>query len=280
MSNVQNMSDLMSYSSNSSCPICHGLGYVFPQITNEFTKQVYGDERLIEFSKPCSYCNGGHAQKVRERKERANIPSSFYTSSINDFIWDLYKDNHGNIINTSKQRQIVESFIDKFDTWQKRGVGLYIYSKMRGSGKTYLASCICNSLINKYPMNTKFVSASELIDIQKKGLNTGTEYDVDPIKLLCDCKLLVIDDLGQKQSGADWTNDILFRIFDNRYQEKLITVITSNIPILDLSLDDRVVDRINSMCSPLPLPEFCVRSREAKNNQIQLFRELGLIKEA
>lgn len=261
------------------CPVCHGSGYELKDMSTPETRKVYGDDRLITFAIPCSYCNGGHVEKVERMKEHANIPSAFYDSDLSKFDWDIYQDNQGKKIDISKQRKIVESFIEQFAIWEKRGIGLYIHSKMKGSGKTFLASCICNSLISKYPMNTKFVSASELIDIQKKGTDTGSEYDRDPIELLCNCKLLVIDDLGQKQSGSDWTNDILFRIMDNRMQKKLITIITSNISIAELQIDDRIVDRINKICSPIPIPEFCVRSREARQNQVDLFKELGLIKE-
>lgn len=276
MNNEANI--LRSVNSSNKCPKCHGSGYEEAWISNEFTRETYGDDRKLLYGIPCSYCNGGHAQKVERFKEGANIPTAFYKSKLSAFDWDIYQDNQGKKIDTSKQREIITSFIDKFEVWEKRGIGLYIFSRMKGSGKTFLASCICNSLIEKYPMKTKFVSASELIEIQKQGKNTGTEYERDPIELLCDCKLLVIDDLGQKQSGADWTNDILFRIMDNRMQKKLITIITSNISIAELQIDDRIVDRINKICSPIPIPEFCVRSREAKQNQIELFKELGIIK--
>lgn len=276
--NVQNMSDSTNSLTN-KCPRCGGSGYEVVEKSTEESREVYGDDRLIEYAVPCSYCNGGHAQRVQERREHTNIPSAFYDSRLCDFDWTIYQDNQGHAVDLTKQKTIVESFIEKYDVWKKRGIGLYLYSHMRGSGKTFLASCICNELISKYPMNTKFVSASELIDLSKKGTTTGSEYDKDPIELLCNCKLLCIDDLGQKQSGSDWTNDILFRIMDNRMQKQLVTIITSNIPIQELQIDDRIVDRINKICSPIPLPEFCVRSREAKKNQVELFKELGIIKE-
>lgn len=250
-------------------------------MSTDYTKSLYGDDRLIEFAVPCSYCNGGHAVKVRESKRNANIPHSFYDSMLEDFKWDIYRDEQQRIVSLEKHKEIVTAFINDFATFEKYGVGLYIYSKMKGSGKTFLASCICNELIAKYPMNTKFVRAAELIDIQKSGTDSyGSKYDKDPIQLLCDCKLLVIDDLGQKQTGTEWTSDILFRILDNRMQNKLVTIITSNIEIQSLQLDDRIVDRVNKICQPIPLPEYCVRSRTAYENKLCLFQELGILNKA
>lgn len=262
---------------SNKCPKCHGSGWEYVDISTEYTRETYGDDRKLEYAIPCSYCNGGHAEKVELFRKGAKIPTAYYKSKLSEFDWNIYQDNQGKQIDTTKQRRIVKEFIDQFEAWERRGMGLYIHSKMRGSGKTFLASCICNSLIEKYPMKTKFVSASELIEIQKQGTSTGTEYERDPIEMLCDCKLLVIDDLGQKQSGADWTNDILFRIMDNRMQKSLVTIITSNLSIAELQIDDRIVDRINKVCISIRIPEFCVRSREARQNQIELFQELGII---
>lgn len=277
-SNIQR-STIWQMQSMNKCPVCHGSGYELINKATPESRELYGDDVPITVATKCSYCNGGHGEKVVRIKGHANIPSAFYESDFSKFNWNIYQDNQGKIFDVSTQHKIVKSFIEQFEIWEKKGIGLYIHSRMKGSGKTFLASCICNSLIEKYPMNTKFVSASELIDIQKKGTDTGSLYDRDPIELLCNCKLLVLDDLGQKQTGSDWTNDILFRILDNRMQKRLVTIITSNISIAELQIDDRIVDRIIKICSPIPLPEICVRSRESRQNQVDLFKELGLIKE-
>lgn len=268
---------MMNSQYTNKCPVCNGTGYMLQEISTDESKAVYGDNRLVPYACICTHCNGGHAEKVERIKKHAEIPPAYYDSNLSMFNWDIYMDEQGKKLDLSLQRKYIESFVEHFNEWEKTGVGLYICSKTRGSGKTFLASCICNSLIEKYPMNTKFVSASELIDIQKNASETGTEYERDPIALLCNCKLLVIDDLGQKQTGADWLNDILFRIIDNRTQKKLVTIITSNFEMRELQLESRTVGRIDENCKRIPLPEFCVRSRVGKQKQLELFGKLGLI---
>lgn len=276
-----NNEKIMPISMNSSvnkCPECKGSGMIVVEMSTEESREVYGDDRLIGYAVPCPSCNGGHIGRVQAVKQSANIPNAFYDSTMKDFDWNIYKNDDGSSISLAKQKEIIDSFIEKFNVWEKRGIGLYIYSGMKGSGKTFLASCICNELISRYPMRTRFVSASSLIDIAKSATKDGDKYERDPLKLLCDCKLLVLDDLGQKQTGGEYLGDILFRIMDERMQKKLITIVTSNIFIGQLQIDDRVTDRINKLCTPIPLPDYCVRAKQSKDEQISLFKELGIIK--
>lgn len=134
------ISDLCSESNESSgkCPKCGGSGRELILLSNDYTKAVYGDDRLIEYAVPCTYCNGGHAEKVKETKKNASVPSSFYESTLKDFKWDIYRDGQQRIVDMSKHKEIVTAFIDEYATFEKYGVGLYIHSKMKGSGKRFL----------------------------------------------------------------------------------------------------------------------------------------------
>ncbi len=238
-------------------------------------KDVYGEDKPLIYTAPCPVCSGGHEQKVFAVKKRANVPPSFYDNTLQDFEWDGYKDDKGNVINLDRQKKFVESFIDDFYKWQRQGLGLYFWSSIRGTGKTFLASCVCNELMAKYHMVTKFVSASELIHLDQEGKRDT--YEKNPIDVLCECALLVIDDLGQQKMGEDWLDDILFRIIDYRYQHKLVTLITSNIELKKLRLDDRVSDRLNKMCQAIPLPDYSFRQKESNSKKREFFKEMGLM---
>ena len=102
-------------------------------------------------------------------------------------------------------------------------------------------------------------------------------YEKNPIEVLCECELLVLDDLGQKKTGENWLDDILFRIIDYRYQHKKVTLITSNIELKKLRLDDRVADRLNKMCQPIPLPDYSFRQKESREKKLEFLKGLGLV---
>lgn len=261
---------MMSYSDNiKTCPYCKGGGFIIERISTPHTQKVYGDNRLIDYARECPYCNGGFDSHVEEVKQRATIPDSYLENRINDFDWDIYRNSKGNKEDVSKQREFITSFIENFDKWCEVPMGLYINSKTRGSGKTFLASCICNEIIKRYAYITKFVSAIDLIDISKG--------DNDPLKPLRECRLLVIDDIGSKLNGQEWLNDILFSIIDYRYQHKLTMIITSNLPIKKLNIDDRLYSRIDKMTQNIPLPEYSVRQMKANQEKLRLFKELNLM---
>lgn len=262
----------------SVCPLCKGSGFVLVTRVTEESQRIYGKDVALDYAEPCPACNGGFADRVETSKKLADIPESFTDKPFTAFKWDIYKDDKGFTVNLSEQKKFIESFINDFEKWSENGLGLYLWSRVKGSGKTFLASTICNELMNRYAIRTKFVSASNLINIAQSGdRNSHDRYERDPISLLCECKVLVLDDLGQKVSGNQWIGDILFQILDERMQSKLVTLITSNVRLSELNFDDRIVDRLNKMCQPIPLPNYCVRAKESNDMKRNLFKELGLM---
>ncbi len=247
----------MNSEQDGRCPICHGTGWEPTKIFSE-TGQLYDAVR------ECTACKGNHVQKVRETKALADIPDN---RNLSSFDWNVYVG-----YDLCREKRIVEKFVENFRDFESEGMGLFLTSKTRGSGKTFLASCIGGELVNRYEASTVFVNASDLLDISKKR----DEFAKDPIDRLISCRVLILDDLGQKRTGLDWLTDILFRIIDKRYQKKRIMIVTSNVPLIELDFDERIVDRLYAMTCPIVLPEFCVRSRDANMRRKAILQKLGI----
>lgn len=284
------------------CQICHGSGYVIKDMTmydyygcraeaeikqlcdgirdpEERTKRedMLRDNWKNFVLQPtafrCPKCNSDK-RVITQRKQAAHLPEIMQEATMLDFKWDVYLDDNGKPIDTGKKQQLVQLFLSQFASWRKHGTGLYISSKMRGSGKTFLASAICNALmVDKY-VKVQFVSASDLIPID------AGEYVHDNVTIdsLINCDVVVIDDLGQKNNGKGWTEDILYNLLNERMVRKNVTIITSNHTIGELEYDSRIVDRINQMTVPLSLPEVSVRLSKADDDKRELFREIGFMK--
>lgn len=235
---------------------------------------------MLCYGEPCPSCRGITQEAVENTKKAAEIPLSFSDKRYTDFMWGVYCNEQGNTIDTHTHQKAVKSFIGEFELWEAEGYGLYIYSATKGSGKTFLASVICNELMSKYNTRTKFVSATSLLDIAKSGIdNSSSTYERDPIQLLCDCRVLVIDDIGQKKTGGEWMSEILFRIIDARITGKKSTIFTSNLNVGELPIDYRIIDRIYQRSHPLHLPEFNVRAREALDKKLSFLKDRGIISE-
>ena len=269
------------------CPKCRGTGFVIVEmLMSEYARRYRGDhiygqrDFMTNVGVPCPQCSGGFVEKVETAKKFSGIPNTFYDKRLKSFDWNIYKDDSGNIINTATAQKIVKSFVENFDAWEKRNIGLYIVSETKGSGKTFLASCICNEIMYANAIRTRFIKASDILNISKSGNpNSRDEEERDPMKLIYECKFLVIDDLGQKNTGLTWLEDELFNILDTRMTNKRMTLITSNVPIGNLQFNERLTDRISKMCYTIRLPEVSVREIESMNDKKDLLTEVGLWKE-
>lgn len=243
------------------CPVCKGKG-LEPVIVD--TSNLYGEGSTTICYRKCTACNGGHDQKVMDALIRANISED---RSYKSFNWSIYPG-----ADLSKERKIADNFIANFE--DPREKGLYITSKIKGSGKTFLAESIAAELIRRYVANIQIVRSYDLLDLCEKKGNDGT----DPLSTLIYCHALVLDDLGQKRTGRDWMSDVLFKVIDSRYRLKKKTIITSNVSLVDLDLDERIIDRLNDMTITIKLPEYCVRAREANKTKENLLRSIELVK--
>lgn len=288
MSDSEKQSKTQTLESSTACEYCNGTGmYMFEQKMSDYCREnglpnIYGNREDFTtwVSKKCPYCQGGLIGRAKEVKKSADIPMSFYDKRITDFDWNIYVKPDGTLTNTLGTQRGVKAFIEEFDKWEKKNMGLYIYSTTKGSGKTFLASCICNELMYSRAIKTRFVNAAQLVDITLSGdKNSFDEYKRNPLKLLYECKFLVIDDIGQKNLRSEMYEDILYKLLDYRLIHNRMTLFTSNIAQDQLPLNERTTDRISRMSFPMHLPEICVRDKETRENRKNLQMELGWIKQ-
>lgn len=269
--------------SSTKCRRCNGSGMIcYEQKAEVYAKEngrenIYPAGTLLWVAAKCPDCNGGFDVKVSIAKKSSGIPETFYDKGIDEFDWSMYVKEDGTECDTSIHEKIINSIINEYDKWEKDCMGLYIWSNTKGTGKTFLASCICNELMSKYAIRTRFVNASDLIDISQSGdMESYDEYKRNPMKLLYECKFLVIDDLGQKKN-SDWLEDLLYKIIDERMRNKRQTMITSNMMIHSLPYDDRLRSRLEATCVTLHLPEAIIRSKESREKKNGFFKEIGLM---
>jgi len=213
------------------------------------------------FAIPCPACKGVGNRPEYVRKV-SDVPETFANAMMRNFRWDIYKIN-GNTVNTQALQDQTTDMINNFADFKNTGFGFFICSQVKGSGKTYLASCLCNEVMERYGITAKFVSENKLISISAEGTKN---HDYNPLYAYEHCDLLTIDDIGSRHGGGkgtDWLNDILFEIVDYRYQRNLPTIYTSNVKPDMLDFDNRIVDRILDKSIVIPLPECRVRRDES-----------------
>lgn len=216
----------------------------------------YGETQPFEYP-------GGSVEKIYgydpgARIVRSMMPSEYRSKTAADFDWTIYGED------VEVQKKTVNAFVTQFQEFERNGRGLYIFSRAKGSGKTYLACILANEVTKRKSFSVKFVNTADLIELVK----SKDESDRTVLDGLYHCRLLILDDIGVQDSGQAWINEAIFRLIDYRYRERRPVIFTSNCDTAHLTCDERIADRIDAMSVPLKMPEKRIR-------KLQAMRETG-----
>ncbi|MFR8237049.1 MAG: ATP-binding protein [Dorea sp.] len=198
------------------------------------------------------------------RRMRSMMPFEYINLTAGNFDWIKYGED------VTRQKEIVNKFVVNFQMFSDNGMGLYIFSETKGSGKTMLSCCILNELSKRYAISVKFVNALDFLEMTKKGFN----YDNPDVEALYTSSVLVLDDIGVQMS-KEWVDTVFYRLINTRYNEKLVTIYTSNIAVGKLKMDERITGRIESRSYEIHLPEVPVRSVQRKAEKDELLNRMN-----
>lgn len=187
------------------------------------------------------------------RKAYVMMPFEYIDKKAKDFDWSHYQGH-----DIGKLKDTVNTFIAHFSEFRKTGKGLYIYSRTKGSGKTLLSCILVNELLDRVSVNIKFVTVLDFIEMTKKGFKS--DKAAEDMENMRNSTVLILDDIGVQMS-KEWVDTVLYRLINHRASNKLITIFTSNIPVEELKIDERIIQRIEKMTIPLPLPEVSIRKK-------------------
>ncbi len=218
------------------------------------------DENGYEYLLPAA---GVTAEESEFRKIRAMMPFEFLDVRAKDFQWSRYQGD------VAEAKGMVNKYILHYENLRNKGMGLYIHSGTKGSGKTMLACCLLNEITKRYKGVVKFVNILDFLEMTKKGFS-GDDEDVNNIR---HAGLLVVDDIGVQMS-KEWIDTVLYSLVNDRYVNRLPTIYTSNIPVNRLKMDDRITDRIESTTYSVQLPEESIRKAMREQQKQKLLQEI------
>ena len=218
-------------------------------------------------------CKCYYDQIINKKLEFANIPEVFKDLTINSFRTDLYERPE------SRQKAMVvkkmaANYVKNFETFQGEGKGLYLYSNIKGSGKTRMAISIGNALMKVKRVGVKYTTTLDLLDEIKKTFDRDSKAtESELINSIKRIDVLILDDVGV-ENPTPWVKSIFYSILDGRMDNNKITIFTSNLSMDELQHDDRLKSRIEKMALPIEFPEESIREKIAKSENEELQRLL------
>lgn len=241
---------------------------------------LYEDEHGYIMSKECE-CR---KQKIASNRLKfANIPDAYKGMSLKNFKWDIYSiPESRQLINLSIK--IIKKYIEHMEDNIQDGIGLYIYSNVKGSGKTRLAASLANEFMEKNQLQVKFATSTKILAELKKCYENSkktmlSDDDYTESKLMNDLStptILIIDDFGTEKI-SDWVNEKFYDIINDRYLKKKITIFTSNLALNNLHHDERIISRIKERTVVIKFPEESIRDRlseKINNDYLEVNHEI------
>ena len=253
------------------CPKCNNIG-LYRRAFNEFGVEVFGADMnkagTYDFFYPCTCVDVKNNKTLRNHKNFAAVPLLYDDAFFDNFKTDIYNQVVSRQLATVAI-QNVKKYVSKFEQFEKAGMGLYIYSDARGSGKSRLASTIANELMN-LDIRVRYESANRILSEIQKSWNDNNISEGKIIERYIDSRVLIIDDLGAR-SGKDWMDEKFLMIIDSRYQQNKVTIFTSNYTVDSLPFkDNRIIDRISDVDRfyQIRMPQETVRTISRKGGTL------------
>jgi DNA replication protein DnaC len=165
-----------------------------------------------------------------------------------------------------------KKYVDNWDQMYQKSMGLLLWGDV-GTGKSYIAGCIANELLER-GVSVLMTNFARLLN-RMTDLNSGDRNAyVDSFNAY---QLLIIDDLGIERN-SEFAREQVFHIIDSRYRSQKPMIVTTNIPLPEMrEVKDmsraRVFNRVLERCVPICVDECDIRAENASEN-LALAKEL------
>jgi len=219
------------------CPVCKGAGFVHPAL----------DSGQVDFSRvvPCRCSKGELRKKKTEYLEKYSNLGSLSQLTFENLSPKGKATRHSERSEESQEHfaqvyQAAKAFADNPRGW-------IVFLGPSGSGKTHLACAIANHRLS-LEESVFYIGAADLLDHLRSAFSPTSDTTYDELfERVKNVPLLVLDDLTMG-SATTWAKEKLEQLLHHRFNARLATVITTDVPLerMDERLRGHLAD--NEFC--------------------------------
>ncbi|MGO5052400.1 excisionase [Lachnospiraceae bacterium LCP25S3_G4] len=160
-----------------------------------------------------------------------------------------------------------EMYVKNYEEMKEKNIG-YLFWGGVGTGKTFMAACIANALLDKcctVKMTNFATIINDLFSCEDKSayIDALVKYD-----------LLIIDDLGAERNTESAVENV-FNVINRRYRTGKPLIITTNLHLKMITGEQavdkrRIYDRILELCTPVCVDGASKKAKTSKDKMDQL----------
>ena len=232
-------------------------------------KRLEVSGKTIEPRCMCACQTEDYARREQERKHREFLDIVAKNRSIGLPDSSLRKHTFENDLGYNpKQMRMAKRYVQHWEELWKNATGLLLWGDV-GTGKSFIAGCIANALLDKgVPViMTNFARLlNKLTDMYAGDRNAY----IDSFKRY---PLMIIDDLGVERN-SEFAREQVFSVIDSRYRSELPMIVTTNLTLEELQHPEdlsrsRIYDRVLERCLPIRVNDQNIREL----NQVATFAQ-------
>jgi DNA replication protein DnaC len=245
------------------CPICQGSGWKVVERNAEGAQALAsaetsrpgtaaGEPKMV-WAVPCDCTTGNKAERVLAK---ARVPDRYRHCDFENFETDNEIENASREQlaawnrSLAQAKLIVQRFAEEFSPVREmqNDQGLLLMGPC-GAGKTHLAVAALKEIVQRGHSGLFYDYRELLKEIQDSYNAESQSTEMGVLEPVLKVGILVLDDVGSSKPSL-WALETVGHILNTRYNEKRVTILTTNFLDADAAIAPAAAARVAGMRAP------------------------------